>query len=90
MLGAGEREAIALAGQLGARRLILDDLPARRLAARRGLPVTGTVGLLLAAKHAGLVPAVAPLLDALTAAGFHLSGRVRDAVLAAAGEAGRE
>ena len=51
-LGRGEREAIALAVAAGARRIILDDLPARRLAASLGLPVIGTAGLVLAAKNA--------------------------------------
>jgi len=85
-LGRGEREAIALAVETRARRIILDDLPARRLAASLGLPVIGTAGLVLAAKNTGLVPAVAPLLDQLVAAGFRLSPTVIAAVLAAAGE----
>jgi len=85
-LGAGEREAIALAIERSATLIILDDLPARRLAASRGLSVIGTVGLLLVAKRTGAIPAVVPLLDALAAAGFRLSVRVRDAAVAAAGE----
>jgi predicted nucleic acid-binding protein len=86
-LGRGEREAIALAVEMGARRVILDDLPARRLAASLGVPVIGTAGLLLAAKNAGLITAVAPTLDALLASGFRLSPTVVAAILAAAGEA---
>jgi predicted nucleic acid-binding protein len=85
-LGAGEREAIALAVEVHAQKIILDDLPARRLAASLGLSVIGTVGLILAAKHAGLVPAVAPVLDEMVAAGFRLSQTVVAAVLASAGE----
>jgi predicted nucleic acid-binding protein len=85
-LGAGEREAIALAIELSARWLVLDDQPARRLAVSRGLSVTGTVGLLLAAKRSQLIDAVAPLLDALDEAGFRLSEAVRHAALHEAGE----
>lgn len=85
-LGRGEREAIALAAELGARWLILDDLPARRVAASLGLPVIGTVGLLLAAKRAALLSAVAPVLEQLTAAGFRLSASVLQSTLTAAGE----
>jgi predicted nucleic acid-binding protein len=48
--------------------------------------VIGTAGLVLAAKNASLVPAVAPLLDQLVAAGFRLAPTVIAAVLAAAGE----
>jgi predicted nucleic acid-binding protein len=50
--------------------------------------VIGTAGLVLAAKNAGLVPAVAPLLDQLVAVGFRLSPKVIAAMLAAAGESG--
>ena len=85
-LGAGEREAIALAIELRASLIILDDLPARRLAASRGLNVIGTVGLLLSAKRLGVIAAIVPLLDALAAVGFRLSARVRDAAIDAAGE----
>jgi hypothetical protein len=85
-LGAGEREAIALAIEVGCRRLLLDDLPARRLAARKALPVSGSVAVLLAAKSAGVIERVAPLIDALQVAGFHLSAEVRAAALHACGE----
>ena len=85
-LGAGEREAIALAVELGASRVILDDLPARRLAATLRLPVIGTVGLILAAKRAGHVPLIASILDELLTAGFRLSPSVVAAALASAGE----
>jgi uncharacterized protein len=69
-LGRGEQEAIVLALELGARWILLDDLPARRSAARLGLRVVGTVGVLLAAKRSGLVDEIRPLLDALDAAEF--------------------
>ena len=49
-LDAGEREAIALAGQLSLSsdsiQLIVDELLGRREAERRGLPVIGTIGVL--------------------------------------------
>ncbi len=54
-LGAGEREAIALAEELGADLLLIDDAKARREARRRGLPVTGTLAVLVAAAEHGLV-----------------------------------
>lgn len=54
-LGAGEREAIALAEELGADRLILDDQVARRVATRRNLTVIGTLGVLVEAAERGLV-----------------------------------
>lgn len=54
-LGAGEREAIALAEEVGADLLLVDDAKARREALRRGLAVTGTLAVLVAAAERGLV-----------------------------------
>ena len=45
-LDPGEREAIALAEELQADQLLLDDADARREAARRNLPFIGTLGVL--------------------------------------------
>jgi predicted nucleic acid-binding protein len=45
-LDPGEREAIALAEELHADQLLLDDADARREAARRSLPFIGTLGVL--------------------------------------------
>ena len=42
----GEREAIALAEELGADQILLDDADARKEAARRNLPFIGTLGIL--------------------------------------------
>ena len=86
-LGSGEQQAIALERELSAAWIVLDDLAARRLAAREGLRVIGTVGLLLAGKRRELIDAVRPFLDALDAQGFRLSSAVRTAALQAAGEA---
>jgi predicted nucleic acid-binding protein len=57
-LGPGESEAISLALELGARWVILDERSARRVAEALGLPVVGTLGILLAAKRRGLLDAV--------------------------------
>lgn len=54
-LGAGEREAIALAEEMGADLLLLDDRKARKEARRRGLAITGTLAVLVAAAERGLV-----------------------------------
>jgi predicted nucleic acid-binding protein len=85
-LDAGEREAIGLALQTNVDRLILDDESARRVALRFGLPVTGTLGVLILAKRTGIVDAVRPLLDALAAAEFRIDRRLRAWVLTTAGE----
>lgn len=54
-LGAGECEAIALAEELHADRLIMDDRAARRVATQRNLIVIGTLGVLTEAADRGLI-----------------------------------
>ena len=54
-LGAGEREAILLAQELSADRLLIDDHDGRQEAARRHLPVIGTLRVLDEAAERGLV-----------------------------------
>ena len=85
-LGPGEAEAIALAVEIGAQRLILDDQRARRIAVQLHVPVTGTVGVALAAKQQGFLPLVRPLFDDLKAAGFWLSDPLLQQALRLAGE----
>jgi predicted nucleic acid-binding protein len=85
-LGAGEREALALATELKADWIILDDLPARHSAEATGVNVIGTLGTLLTAKQAGLLPSIRPELDALVRTSFFLSPLLYDKLLREAGE----
>ena len=80
----GEAEAIALAHERRCR-IILDDRKARTVAVRLGVPVTGTVGLLLKAKQVGVISAILPLLDALDDH-FHVSRALCVEALRFAGE----
>jgi len=85
-LGPGETEVLMLALEASDPIVILDDAFARRSAETLGLSLTGTVGLLLDAKRAGLIEKVAPCLDQLQALRFRLSSRTREVVLRLAGE----
>lgn len=85
-LGLGETEAIGLALELNADRVVLDDAPARRLAKSLGLPSIGTLGILLAAKRCRILPAVRPVLDALIRSGFYVAPKLYQRVLSDAGE----
>jgi hypothetical protein len=85
-LGLGECGAINLAEELGATRLLLDDLAARKEAQRRGLPVIGTVGIVLIAKQLGLIPNIKQVLDDLIANGTRISQQLYQQTLTTAGE----
>jgi predicted nucleic acid-binding protein len=60
-LDVGEREAIALAEELGADQLLLDEGDARKEAARRKLPFIGTLGILRRAAQLDLLDLPATL-----------------------------
>jgi predicted nucleic acid-binding protein len=89
-LDRGEAETIALALELGADLVLLDEREGRHAAQRLGLRVTGVVGLLLEAKSRSAVNAIRPHLDALRhKAGFYLSEPVYHAAVSLAGESDR-
>ena len=85
-LGAGEAGAISLAISSQARTLLLDERRGQQVAAALGLPLSGTLGVLLGAKEEGLIPAVEPAIDMMIAQGRHISLTLRAQVLRAAGE----
>ncbi|NJL40519.1 MAG: DUF3368 domain-containing protein [Leptolyngbyaceae cyanobacterium SM1_4_3] len=86
-LDPGEAEAIALAVELNADRLLMDERLGRAAAMRAGLQVTGVLGILIAAKRNNLIQEVKPLLDALIEqVGFWIDARLYAEVLQAVGE----
>jgi uncharacterized protein len=85
-LGDGESEALALAIELQADWIILDDLPARRSAEATGVNVIGTLGMLITAKRTGLLKSIRPELDALLRTSFFLGSELYDELLRLAGE----
>lgn len=86
-LDPGEAEAIALALELQADLILLDERRATRAARQLGLRTLGLLGVLLLAKRKGLIDQVRPLLDRLeTEAGFWIAPDLRQQVCQAAKE----
>jgi uncharacterized protein len=86
-LDRGEAESIALALELNADLLLLDEQEGRRSAQRMELDFVGIVGVLLEAKHSGFIETIRPHLDALRqTAGFYLSESVYQHALSLAEE----
>lgn len=85
-LGAGESSVLAWAHAHPGTEAILDDLAGRRCAAVLGVPVRGTLGLVLTAKQRGQLPAARPVLERLRKSGMYLSDAVLDRALALIGE----
>jgi len=84
-LDRGESEAIVLARQLG-KTLLMDEQRGRAMAAALGVPHTGTIGVLLAAKRAGLLPSVCLALEDLKTQGVYLAPALNREALRLAGE----
>jgi predicted nucleic acid-binding protein len=85
VLDTGESAAIRLALKFSAA-VLIDEKTGRAIAAKLGLSVIGSGGVLLAAKKHGLIPSVQPVLGAIVANGYHLSEPLIPAILHRAGE----
>jgi len=73
VLDPGEAEAILLAEEMNCKFLLIDERKGRAIANRRGVPVVGIAGVLLAAKKRGLIDAVMPILQNMEQAGYRMS-----------------
>lgn len=78
-LDPGERSAIALAVQIKAGQILMDDRDGRIEAERRSLKVTGTLGILVEAHRRGLLDFESTLVR-LSETSFYLSPRLVELV----------
>lgn len=86
-LDAGEAESIALALEVKAQLLLMDERLGRETARHLDLRYIGLIGVLMEAKHRGLIDRVEPMLVALRVqAGFRISDELYERVLCDAGE----
>jgi uncharacterized protein len=83
----GETEAILLAASQVGTLLLMDDAAGRTVAASLGIPVMGTVGILVVATQSGLIPHLKPVLEQLRSpGGFRLGAAVFQHALSLVGE----
>lgn len=83
-LDGGEAEAIALALEVAADRMLLDERDGRKAAKTLGLQVTGVLGILLRAKQSGELSSIRPAIEALIQkAGFRIAPELLAKVLRA-------
>jgi predicted nucleic acid-binding protein len=85
-LGPGESAALSWSYSTPGTEAIIDDLAGRRCAATLGIPVRGTLGIVLLAKRRGVIPAARRVIEDLRRSGMYLSDRVMDEALALVGE----
>ena len=79
-LDTGEREAIALAQEFNADRILLDEAKARRAAISRGLRVAGTLAVLFEASERGLLH-FAQTMNELRGTNFYLDDKLVQSIL---------
>jgi uncharacterized protein len=86
-LDPGEAAAIALAFELNADRLLIDERLGRIIATQYNIKIRGILGILVNAKDQELIPDIQPILDRLIQeAGFRVSQALYDRTLREAGE----
>jgi len=92
-IDAGEASAIHLARtwlDSGASvLLVMDDAAGRQEAALAGLPVLGTVGVVLLAREKGLLDSVRAVLEEMVRKGYFIDRKVIETALRQAGEHGQ-
>ncbi|MCH5254116.1 MAG: DUF3368 domain-containing protein [Lachnospiraceae bacterium] len=82
----GEVEVMILSKEIAADIVIIDDANAKKHAKYLGLPVTGTLGVLIKAKQEGYVNELRPILSQMVEEGIYISQSLIDMCLKQVGE----
>lgn len=85
-LGQGELEAMALYKQLSANWLLIDDRRARTVAEHNDIHCIGALGVLLLAKHKGVIKNITSYVEKLRNSPIHYGEVLLEKVLSLAGE----
>ena len=86
LIDKGEASAIALALETKADLIILDDWKARKVAEKLSIRITGTIGIIIKAKHAGIIHSIRPCLLKLRETDFRISDELEHIALREANE----
>lgn len=73
ILDPGEATSISLAFEHENSLLIIDEIKGRKLARKMGVRITGTLGVLVAAKRKGYISAIRPVIDQIQQTNFRIS-----------------
>ena len=82
----GEVEVMIIAQEIAADLVVIDDGAARKTADYLGLPLTGTLGVLLRAKERGAIQRIKPIIVDMESQGIYYSERLKAVIQRVAGE----
>ena len=83
----GEVEVMILSKEIAADVVIIDDANAKKHAKYLGLPVTGTLGVLIKAKREGYINELKPIFTQMVENGIYISQSLMESCLQQVGEA---
>lgn len=81
VLDPGEATSIALAAEHNKSLLIIDEVKGRKIAKEMGVRITGSLGVLVAAKSKGHIKAVKPILEKMEQTNFRISKDLIEKIL---------
>jgi predicted nucleic acid-binding protein len=83
-LGQGESEVLEYAHRNPGTIAVLDDKAARRAARALQVPITGTLGVLLAAAQSGLLPSLKDAIEVVKRCGLYVDPAIASKLIASA------